>query len=58
MRSLLRWRVVISLTVTVFSSSFSLSRILKATVLSLSTGWADWWAGVGSMDWKLRPVST
>ena len=31
---------------------------LKATVLSLSTGWADWWAGVGSMDWKLRPVST
>ena len=53
MRSLFRCRVVISETVTVFSFSSSVSRILKAMVDSCCMGCADWWQGVGSIDLNL-----
>lgn len=53
MRNRLRWRVVISPTVTVFSFSASLSRMLKATPSPCCVGCADWWHGEGSIDLKL-----
>lgn len=46
-----------SVTETVFCLSSSESRMVKATPDSCWTGWADWWALVGSIDWKLGEVS-
>jgi len=45
---------VASLTVTSFSLSSSVSRILKAIVDSCWMGCADWWQGVGSIDLNLH----